>query len=193
VIVLAIKHETHSFGDPVDTLVLSQGYAPLHIVSWQKAVTMFFDGKVEVVSEYDEDIRSVSLTIKMPAVVRLVRAHRLVRGSLSGPRFTRSNVLLRDDMTCQYCGLAPRSPRELSFDHVLPRARGGRTCWENIVTACLACNTRKGCKTPEEARMKLRRVPVRPRSLPFFHARMSLGRGIPEAWKSWVYWNGTIR
>lgn len=179
-------------GDPVDTLVLSQGYAPLHIVSWQKAVTMFFDGKVEVVSEYDEDIRSVSLTIKMPAVVRLVRAHRFVHRA-AGPRFTRTNVLLRDGMRCQYCGVAPRSPRQLNFDHVVPRARGGRTCWENIVTACLACNARKGCKTPQEAGMALRRAPVRPRSLPFFHARIALGPGIPEAWKSWVYWNGTIQ
>jgi 5-methylcytosine-specific restriction endonuclease McrA len=173
----------------MDTLVLSQGYAPLHVVSWQKAVTMCFDGKVEVVSEYDEDIRSVSLTIKMPAVVRLVHTHRFVH---RGPRFTRSNVLLRDDMTCQYCGATPRSSRKLNFDHVVPRARGGKTCWENIVTACIACNSKKGCRTPDEAGMTLRRVPTRPRSLPFFHARLSLGGGIPDAWKSFVYWNGAM-
>ncbi len=173
----------------MDTLVLSQGYAPLHVISWQKAVTMWFDGKVEVVSEYEEDIRSVSLTIKMPAVVRLVRAHRFIH---NGPRFTRSNVLLRDDMTCQYCGATPRSSRGLNFDHVVPRARGGKTCWENIVTACVACNSKKGCRTPEESGMKLRRAPTRPRSLPFFHARLSLGGGIPDAWKSFVYWNGRM-
>jgi len=173
----------------MQTLVLSQGYAPLHVVSWQKAVTMFFDGKVEVVSEYEHDIRSVSLTIKMPAVVRLVRAHRFVH---AGPRFSRSHVLLRDQMTCQYCGATPSSPRKLSFDHVLPRARGGATSWENIVTACLPCNTRKGCRTPEEAGMTLRRKPFRPRSLPFFHARLTLGRGIPDAWKSWAYWNDRL-
>lgn len=173
----------------MDTLVLSRGYAPLRVVSWQKAVTMFFDGKVEVVSEYDADIRSVSLTIKMPAVVRLVRAHKHVH---QGPRFTRSNVLLRDDLTCQYCGERPRSSRKLNFDHVVPRARGGKTCWENIVTACLACNTKKGCRTPAEAGMALRRAPVRPRSLPFFHARLTLGGGVPDAWKSWVYWNAEI-
>lgn len=172
----------------MQTLVLSQSYAPIRVVSWQKAVTMFFDGKVEVVSEYEEDIRSVSLTIKMPAVVRLVRPHKWF---FSGPRFSRANVLLRDEFSCQYCGSKPKLQKQLNFDHVLPRARGGRSSWENIVTACFSCNTKKACRTPEEAGMKLRKRPVRPKSLPAMHTRLRLSN-VHELWESWVYWNGTL-
>lgn len=165
----------------METLVLSNTYSPLRVVAWQKAVGMLFDGKVEVVSEYDEDIRSVRLSLKMPAVVRFVRRHAY---RFEGPKFTRGNVLLRDARTCQYCGYAPRSLSELNFDHVVPRARGGATSWENIVTACVRCNTKKACRTPSEAGMTLRRVPVRPRWLPFAATRS--WRSVPEAWQAWL-------
>ncbi len=173
----------------METLVLDPSWQPHRVVSWQKAVVLLFDGKVEVVHEYAEDIRSVSLTIKMPAVVRLVRALR--RRHQPAVKFSRANVLSRDRFTCQYCGVE-RAPRELTFDHVLPRAKGGKTTWENIVTACKRCNTRKGCRTPEQAGMVLRATPARPSRLPFLHMRLDLGPGIPDAWKSFVWWHGEL-
>jgi len=169
------------------TLVLDQGYQPLRIVSWQRAVTMLFEGKVEVIEEYDEDIRSVSITIKMPAVVRLLRA---IRGRKKAVKFSRINVMTRDNFRCQYCGRRlPMS--KLNYDHVIPRSQGGKTVWQNIVTACYPCNERKGNRTPVQARMRLRRKPVKPKSLPIVAFRIST-ESIPDAWASWVYWQGTL-
>lgn len=172
----------------MQTLVLTQSYQPHRVIPWQKAITMLFDGKVEVLSEYDEDIRSVSLTVKMPAVVRLVRH---VRHARRGVKFSRANVLTRDGFACQYCGRVG-SPRELTFDHVVPRAQGGRTTWENIVTACASCNSRKGGRTPEQAAMKLSRAPARPKELPFLHVRLDVGRSAPAAWRSWLWWQSEL-
>lgn len=169
------------------TLVLDQGYQPLRIVSWQRAVTMLFEGKVEVIEEYDEDIRSVSITIKMPAVVRLLRA---IRGRKKAVKFSRINVMTRDGFRCQYCGRKlPMS--KLNYDHVIPRAQGGKTVWENIVTACYPCNERKGNMSPVQARMRLRRKPVKPKSLPIVAFRLST-ESMPDAWASWVYWQGAL-
>jgi len=170
-----------------NTLVLDQGYQPHRVVSWQRAVMMWWDGKVEVVSEYDEDIRSVSMTIKMPAVVRLL--HR-VRGRRQAVKFSRLNVATRDDFRCQYCGDSlPLS--KLTYDHVVPRSKGGRTVWENIVMACYGCNETKSNRTPEQAGMKLRKQPVKPAHLPVVTFRFNTG-SIPDAWASWIYWNGAL-
>ena len=163
------------------TLVLDQGYQPCHIVPWQRAVVMLFGGKVELVDTYDELIRSVSLTIHMPAVVRLTRRTRPRRHPI---RFSRRNVLLRDAFTCQYCR-AVLAPHELTYDHVLPRTRGGRTCWENIVAACRPCNHKKGDRTPAEAGMKLARAPVKPAWLAATTLHVA-ERRMPDPWKTWV-------
>lgn len=171
----------------VQTLVLDQGFQPHRIVSWQRAVTMLFAGKVEVVEEYDEDIRAVSITIKMPAVVRLLRR---IRGRSRPLRFSRINVMTRDKFRCQYCGRKlPMS--KLSYDHVVPRCQGGRTNWENIVTACYPCNDRKGDRTPDQAGMALLSTPIRPKSLPFFAFCVSTD-SIPDAWASWIYWQAPL-
>jgi 5-methylcytosine-specific restriction endonuclease McrA len=169
------------------TLVLDPGFQPHRIVSWQRAVIMLFEGKVEVIEEYDEDICSVSLTIKMPAVVRLLRA---LRGRKKGVRFSRINVMTRDKYRCQYCGMKlPMS--KLNYDHVIPRSRGGRTTWENIVTCCYPCNDRKGGRTPREAGMRLIADPIKPRSLPVVAFRFET-TSIPDAWASWIYWQGAL-
>ena len=126
------------------TLVLDQGYQPLNIVSWKRAVTMLFEGKVEVIEEYDEDIRSVSITIKMPAVVRLLRALRWRR---KGVKFSRINVMTRDGFRCQYCNRTlPVS--DLNYDHVVPRSQGGKTAWENIVTASTRATSGRATALP---------------------------------------------
>lgn len=168
----------------METLILTQGYIPHRIVGWQKAITMLIIGKVEVVETYDEVIRSVSLSLRMPAVVRLTRG---VRHREPSVRFSRINVLTRDGFRCQYCG-EKRLARELTFDHVIPRSQGGPTSWTNIVTACRPCNGEKGNRTPEQAGMKLLSRPVRPKAIPLGASRLDVGRELPDAWKSWVSW-----
>jgi 5-methylcytosine-specific restriction endonuclease McrA len=172
----------------MQTLVLDQGYQPHRIVSWQRAVVMLFDGKVEVVEEYDEDIRSVSVTIKMPAVVRMLRA---MRGKKRGIKFSRINVATRDGFSCQYCSV--KLPlRKLTYDHVVPRSQGGRTTWENIVMACYDCNEAKSDRTPAQAGMRLARTPVKPTWLPVIAFRVDPASSVPDAWSNWLYWHGTM-
>jgi len=168
----------------MQTLVLTRGYLPHRIVNWQKAITMSFVGKVEVVETYDEVIRSVSLAIEMPAVVRLTRS---IRHRAPKVRFSRMNVLTRDGFRCQYCG-QKLPARELTFDHVVPRSQGGRTSWTNIVTACRPCNHDKRDRTPEQAGMTLRTKPARPEALPFSLTQLRVGRDVPDPWKDWVWW-----
>lgn len=168
----------------MQTLILTQSYLPHRVVGWQKAITMSFTGKVEVVETYGEVVRSVSRAFDMPAVVRLTRPIRRGRAKI---RFSREHVLMRDDHRCQYCGERFEA-RALTLDHVVPRSRGGTTSWTNIVTACRDCNSRKRNRTPSEAGMKLRSEPVRPNDLTFPFAQLRLG-AVPDPWKSWVWWD----
>lgn len=170
------------------TLVLDMGCQPHRIVSWQRAVTMLFQGKVEVVEEYDETIySSMTFTMKMPAVIRLLR--KVARKK--AVKFSRMNVLTRDDWTCQYCG--KRLPtKKLNYDHVVPRSQGGKTVWENIVTSCYDCNDRKRDRTPQQAGMHLRKPPVKPRSLPVVAFHVDAGDSIPDAWRNFIYWHGAL-
>jgi 5-methylcytosine-specific restriction endonuclease McrA len=165
------------------TLLLNQGYEPLTTISWQKAICLLTLGKVEVVEEYDREIRSVYLVIKMPAVVRLITRMRRRKQRI---KFSRQNVLARDRWRCQYCG-RKRPIAELTYDHVVPRSQGGRTNWENIVTACEDCNARKRNRTPREAGMKLRQQPFKPTWVPLFTIQL---RGpVPDQWASYLYWS----
>ena len=161
-------------------LLLNSSFEPLKIISWQRAVTMFFTGKIEVVENYDHNIRSVSVVIRAPAVVRLLRFVKMGRKS---PPLCRSNVLARDNFQCQYCARQLTS-REATLDHVLPRSRGGRTSWENIVCCCATCNRRKGGRTPAEARMQLLSKPVKPEWLPVLTIR--LNGNIPQSWQTFL-------
>ena len=169
------------------TLVLDQGYQPHRIVSWQRAVLMLFDDKVEAVEEYEHAIRSVTVTIMMPSVVRLLRS---VRGQ-RGVKFSRMNVAMRDGFRCQYCG-RQFVMRELTYDHVIPRARGGKTCWENIVMACYPCNGRKAHHAPEQVGMRLLKRPRRPAWLPVIAFRIDPSCNVPDTWTHWLYWHGAL-
>lgn len=164
----------------IRTLLLTPWMTPARVISWQRAVVLTFLGKVEVVEEYDVPIAAPSLTIRAPAVVRQRRAAP-VRARRTP--FSRMNVFIRDAFTCQYCGES-KAPIELSMDHVMPRSKGGTTNWENIVAACHPCNQRKAGRTPEEARMVLRRRPFRPTSLP---ASVSVERAkeVPLEWRAY--------
>jgi len=168
------------------TLLLNQGFEPVATISWQRAVCLLTLGKVEVVEEYDLNIRSVYLVIKMPAVVRLISRLRRQRQRV---KFSRQNVLARDRWRCQYCGQKKRTV-ELTYDHVVPRAQGGKTSWENIVTACEDCNARKANRTPRQAGMKLRATPARPDWVPVFV--IPLTGSVPDQWASYLYWHAEI-
>ncbi|MGN6103643.1 MAG: HNH endonuclease [Kofleriaceae bacterium] len=169
------------------TLVLDQSYRPVGVVHWTDAITMLFTNKVEVVAEYDGFVRSALLVIKMPAVVRLLRAFRRHKKPV---KFSRVNIYGRDDYRCQYCG-ERRKLGELTYDHVVPRSRGGKTEWTNIVTACGDCNGRKANRTPEQAGMRLLKKPVQPTQTPAVVLEISRAN-VPDAWRDYLYWTGEL-
>jgi 5-methylcytosine-specific restriction endonuclease McrA len=129
----------------------------------------------------------VTVVIKIPAVVRLLRAF---RRHAKPVKFSRVNIYARDNYRCQYCG-HKASISELTYDHVIPRSRGGRTTWDNIVSCCYACNANKANRTPAEARMTLRAAPTRPAWIPSVQIRVST-KSVPDAWRDYVYWTGEI-
>ena len=164
-------------------LLLNQSYEPISVINWQRAITLFTLGKVEVIKEYDNNIRSQYIVFKMPAVVRLLNAFRRPRKRV---KFNRQNILARDRWRCQYCG-NKFAAKELTYDHVLPRAKGGTTCWENIVTSCIPCNLKKGDKTPQQVGLKLKKKPTRPDWVPIFTITVSR-KTMPEAWRDFCFW-----
>ncbi|MEO8877599.1 MAG: HNH endonuclease [Polyangiaceae bacterium] len=162
------------------TLVLTPWLTPHRVISWQRAIVLFFLGKVEVPEEYDDEVVGPSLTLQTPAVVRLTKGTVSIRLRI---RFSRINVFARDAFCCQYCG-ERKEMSALSFDHVIPRVRGGKTAWENIVAACYRCNIRKGSRTPEEAGMRLLRTPHKPSSLPRAPI-LRPGSELPPQWRGY--------
>jgi 5-methylcytosine-specific restriction endonuclease McrA len=168
----------------LNTLLLTPWMSPARVISWQKAIVLSFLGKVEVMQEYEVIIHSPSTSLRIPAVVRQRRAPHF---RSKGPAFSRSNIFLRDDFTCQYCGIT-RDKAMLNLDHVLPKSQGGRSAWDNIVTSCYPCNQKKAGRTPEQASMRLLRKPVRPTRLA--KSRMALLReesvNVPAEWEG--YW-----
>ncbi|MDB4963295.1 MAG: putative endonuclease [Myxococcales bacterium] len=169
------------------TLLLSQGYEPIKIISWQRAIVLMTLDKVDIVEEYDAEIRATSMVIKVPSIVRLRKAY---RRHAKPVKFSRVNIYARDGYRCQYCA-TKCSISELTYDHVTPRSRGGRTSWENIVSCCYACNARKANRTPAEAKMVLRSTPARPTWMPAVQIRVSTA-SVPDAWRDYVYWAGEI-
>jgi 5-methylcytosine-specific restriction endonuclease McrA len=169
------------------TLLLSQGYEPIKIIPWQRAMILLTLDKVDVVEEYDAEVRAPSIVVRIPAVVRLRKAFRRFAKPV---KFSRVNIYARDGHRCQYCGVKCATD-QLTYDHVVPRSRGGRTSWDNIVSCCYACNRRKANRTPAEAKMLLRSTPVRPAWLPAVQIRVST-RSVPDAWRDYVYWVGEI-
>lgn len=137
-------------------LVLNQNYEPLNICQARRAVVLMLRGKAEVLESDSREIRSPSFSIHLPSVIRLVY---LVKRPQPQRRLTRREILIRDRYTCQYCG---KETRELTLDHVIPRHLGGKHDWDNVVSACKACNHRKAGRSPKEAGMKLIRRPSEP-------------------------------
>lgn len=166
------------------TLLLNSSYEPLKVIDWQKAITLFYKGRVEVLREHDRVVHSVSFEFKLPSVVRLFKFVKVRRTTVP---FTRANIYARDQHTCQYCG-DKRKGEDLTFDHVIPVTQGGTKGWSNIVTACVDCNTKKGGRTPQQAGMRLLKAPVQPSAVPLLRLKIGL-KSTPESWRDWLYFN----
>jgi 5-methylcytosine-specific restriction endonuclease McrA len=160
-------------------------YYPLSLWPWQDAVKAAFLDRVDIVSEYEEVVRSPTTTIRIPSVVVL----KDYVAPQKKAAFTRFNLFLRDEFSCQYCG----SRGDLTFDHVVPRARGGITSWENVVAACGSCNLRKGSRSLKQVGYHLRKTPRQPTPPQL----MNLGRKFPpnylhESWMDFLYWDAEL-
>jgi 5-methylcytosine-specific restriction endonuclease McrA len=163
-------------------LLLNASFEPLRVINWKRALMLLFSGKVEVLEEYAREVHSVQVSIRLPAVVRLLK---LIRVKARGVKFSRQHIYARDAYECQYCG-QQLPPSELTYDHVIPRALGGATDWTNIVTCCIPCNRRKGGKPLEQSGLRLRRLPKKPIWGPYVSMTFDL-RNPPESWRHYLY------
>ncbi|MSO89868.1 MAG: HNH endonuclease [Rhodospirillaceae bacterium] len=163
-------------------------YFPLSLWSWQGAVKAVFLCRVNIVSEYDRVVRSPNSEMRLPSVISLKEFVPMARR----PAFTRFNVFLRDRFACQYCG-GPFPAHELTFDHIVPRSRGGQTVWPNVVTACGTCNLIKGNRLPHESGMHPRMRPHQPTT----RQLQENGRAFPpnflhDSWRDFLYWDSEL-
>ncbi|GAB4395753.1 MAG: HNH endonuclease [Microscillaceae bacterium] len=158
-------------------LILNQDYRALTVCSVQKAFILVYLKKAEMVAQASEgQLRTVSDLYPMPSIIRL---YRYVNLPYKGVMLSRQNIFKRDSNRCQYCG----SVKDLTLDHVIPRSRGGRSTWDNLVTACRTCNSRKGDLTPEEANMPLYRKPFKPSFIMFLR---DFSGKIHEDWEPYL-------
>ncbi|TAK20977.1 MAG: HNH endonuclease [Chloroflexota bacterium] len=161
-------------------LVLNQNYEPLNVCNQKRALVLLDRGKAEVLEHGMGTLRTTSTHFRVPSVIRLIY---LIRRPRPKARLCRKEVFVRDGFTCQYCGVRGR---DLTIDHVIPRHRGGRHTWENLVSACRACNHRKGGKTVDESRMQLLRSPFQPKVSTYYilhqylHSNGDWRKFIPE-------------
>ncbi len=160
-------------------LILNGNYEPLAICNVQKAIVLLYLHKAEMVSAIKErSVRSTSSAMPFPSVIRLSN---FVRVPFKKVILSRKNILRRDGHRCQYCGSASIS---LTVDHIMPRSRGGEDSWENLISACLRCNNRKGSHTPDEAHMPLLKRPIRPNHVTFL--RQYAGK-IGKDWEPYLF------
>lgn len=160
-------------------------YYPLSLWSWQDSIKAAFLDRVDVLSEYDKSVRSPSSEFRLPSVVVLRRYVRPTKAAA----FTRFNLFLRDEFSCQYCG----AKGELTFDHVVPKSKGGLTKWTNVVAACPECNLAKGARLLRDCHLSLLREPREPTSEHLLNA----GRKFPpnflhESWMDFLYWDAEL-
>ncbi|CAN6464942.1 unnamed protein product [Victoria cruziana] len=171
-------------------LVLDISYRPINVVGWRRAICLEFMEKADVLEYYDQTVSSPSGSFYIPAVLRVPNLLQVVKRRRIKQHLNRKNIYFRDGFTCQYCS----SHDNLTIDHVLPASRGGEWKWENLVTACAKCNTRKGQKTIEEAGMKLIRAPKAPKefdiqAIPLTSAAIHILRmrkKLPAEWQQYL-------
>ncbi len=162
-----------------NVLVLNQDYSPMSICNVEKAFILIFLKKAELIAEAeDASLRTVDRSFPMPSVVRL---NRYISLPYRGVVLSRHNIFKRDGFECQYCGTS----RDLTIDHIIPRSKGGGDGWKNLVTACRHCNAKKGDRSPEEAGMKLKKIPAKP-SYIMFLKELGNGNGAIKDWEPYL-------
>ena len=159
-------------------LVLNTNYAPMDICTAKRAICLYYNEKVDILESYKEDVHSPSITLSLPSIVRLKD---YVKHNQMDVILTRRNLLVRDNYECQYCG-SKKSP--LTMDHVKPKKQGGKDSWENLVAACQNCNRKKGNRTPDEAKMPLKRIPMKRNKIHYFQQFISTHQG---SWKPYLF------
>lgn len=203
-------------GLDASVLVLNRNYTAIRVVGARRAFRLLCKDHAEVISQRGEDwntynfenwielsqarhlfheedgdwVRTVSLSIRVPKIIRLLLFDRLPRRTV---KFNRRNIFARDNGRCQYCGRRFPTP-ELTLDHVIPKSRGGKSSWLNLVCACVRCNVRKGGRLPKEVGMKLVRRPYRPKSSPVI--RLKIASPKYQSWKHFVdeaYWSVPLK
>ena len=157
-------------------------YLPLSIWSWKETVKAVFMERIIVLAEYNTLVHSPSISIRLPSVVVLKDYVKPVKSAV----FTRFNLFLRDEFACQYCGASD----DLTFDHIIPRSKGGKTTWENVVAACSNCNLSKGSRSLSSLKLQLTKKPTRPSP----EQLLNKGRKFPpnflhESWADFLYWD----
>jgi len=164
-------------------------YYPLSLCSWQSAIKAVFLNRVTVIESYEREVHSPTTSFKIPSVVALKEFVIPQRK----PAFTRFNVFLRDNFTCQYC-YQRYSANELTFDHLIPRCLNGKTTWNNVVSACTSCNLKKGRRLLKNTEMRLDKTPSRPTSIQL----QNNGKNFPpnflhESWRDYLYWDTELQ
>ena len=159
-------------------LILNQSYEPLMVINAKRAVILSITDKVEVLENYSDTISSVNLTMFLPSVIRVRNYVRFKKNTIS---LSRKNIFKRDNNTCQYCG---NNNGLMTIDHIVPKNKGGRDLWENLVTACSNCNTSKGNKLLKDSELNLLRQPKKPSIL--FHLQKYV-TSYQEAWKPYLF------
>ena len=161
-------------------LVLNYNFEPLNVCNARRALVLVLGGKAEILEHNHHEILTPTTIYRAPSVIRL---RHLIRRPPPQAKLSRREIFRRDSFSCQYCG---QRTYELTLDHVVPRHRGGSHTWENLVSACRACNHRKGGRTPEEARMKLRTTPRRPFVGPYYAIERRLRDGDYQEWRKFL-------
>lgn len=165
------------------TLILNAGYQAITAIGWQRAMCLKFRDRIEVVQDYEDwFVNSAAAQHAVPAVARIPS---YTRPPSQYTKFSRENVYVRDMYTCQYC-YQVKQPRSLTFDHVVPKSKGGKTSWTNIVTACRKCNHKKADKTLAEADMKLMFEPIPPNPLSIRRQLLTRGQQVPPEWEPFL-------
>ena len=188
-------------------LVLNRLWQAVNICTARRAFSLIYSGQAQVVDASGGDyqtfnfdewkdftgvedghdyVHTLNFRVKVPKIIVLMVFDKLPRKEI---KLTRQNIFLRDKFECQYCG-KKFERNDLNIDHVVPRSRGGKTTWDNVVCSCVRCNTKKGNRSPEQARMPLMRIPKAPRPRAFLNVSMS--RVPHDSWKTFVdvaYWN----
>ncbi len=167
----------------MQVLLLNNTYEPLKIISWQKAIILFFKQKVDIIEEYENKLlHSERIIFKMPAVVRLNKYVNIRK--YQNLRFTKENIFFRDNYCCVYCGKRYQKD-QLTLDHVIPLSKGGKKTWNNIVTACNHCNNKKGDQLIDQMGIKLLKKPDAPPTHTYIHFYIKL-QTIPHQWKVYL-------